>query len=113
MAGIDILIGTELALHREALAATFTAMRPALRVRAVPQDELDATVSDLRPLLVICSAVTPSISMTCPAWITLYPGDRDEAIVSIDGARRVIPSATVSQLLGVMDEVQLLRASGS
>lgn len=106
MSHVDVLIGNELALHREVLAGAFQAMRPDLLVRSVSHDVLDEMIRELRPLLVICSMVSPTISDCSPAWIALYPEERDEAIVSISGKCRTILNATVTELLGVMDEVR-------
>lgn len=106
MSRIDVLIGTQLPLYREVLASTFRAMRPDLVVRAVPQEDLDATVRQLRPLLVICSSVSSTITDLSPAWITLYPEERDEALISVAGNHRTIPGASVLDLLKVMDEAK-------
>ena len=109
MSRIDVLIANELPLHREVLASTFRTMRPDLIVRAIAHDELDLVICELRPLVVICSAISSSTCSCSPAWITLYPDDRDEAVIHIDGVRSVIPNASIHQLLGVMDEVRSSR----
>lgn len=106
MSRIDVLIGNELALHREVLAGAFRALRPDLLVHCVTHEELDGAVCALRPLLVICSVVSSTVTGCSPAWIALYPDERDEALVSIAGERRTIPNASVVQLLGVMDEIR-------
>jgi hypothetical protein len=106
---IDVLIANELPLHREVLASTFRTMRPDLLVHAIAHDELDLVICELRPLMVICSVINPSTCACSLAWITLYPDDRDEAVVQIDGVQRTIPNASIHQLLGVMDEVRSSR----
>jgi hypothetical protein len=106
MPHIDILIGNTPPLYREVLAATFCKLRPEFVVCAVPHTDLDDYVCKFRPLLVICSNVSTTISSHSPAWIALYPDDKDEAIVSIDGRRRSIPNATVLELLSVLDDVR-------
>lgn len=109
MSRIDVLIATELPLHREVLASTFRTLRPDFLVRAISHDELDLMLCELRPLVVISSAPDASTCACFLAWITLYPDDRDEAVIEIDGVRRVIPNASIDQLLGVMDEVRSSR----
>ena len=104
MSQIDVLIGHRLALYGECLTAAFHARRPELKVRVVAPADLDELVLALRPLLVICSAVTATIADCSPAWISLYPGETDEAIVSVAGSRRTIPNATVSQLLDLIGD---------
>jgi ABC-type proline/glycine betaine transport system permease subunit len=106
MSRIDVLIGNHLPLYREVLASTFRAMRPDLLVRSVSADELEALTCEHRPLLVICSMVSSTITDCSLAWIALYPDDRDEALVSVHGVQRTIPNASVTQLLAVVDEVR-------
>lgn len=106
MPHIDVLIGNNPPLYREVLAATFRKLRPEFVVCSVADTELDDYVCKFQPLLVICSNVSTTISSHSPAWIALYPEDKDEAIVSIDGRRRSIPHATVLELLSVLDDVR-------
>ncbi len=105
MSHIDILIGNNPPLYREVLAATFRQLRPEFVVCAVLPADLDDYVCIFQPWLVICSTVSTTISSHSPAWIALFPEDKDEAIVSVDGRRRSIPNATVLELLSVLDEV--------
>lgn len=106
MSHIDILIGNNPPLYREVLAATFRQLRPEFVVCAVSPADLDDYLCKFQPLLVICSNVSTTISSHSPAWIALYPEDKDEAIVSVDGRRRSIPNATVLDLLSVLDDVR-------
>ncbi len=109
MTRIDVLIANELKLHREVLAYSFRAQRPDIEVRVVPHDDLELVICELRPLVVICSATHTALSTCSPAWIALYPDDRDEAVIHINGVRRVIPNASIHQLIAVMDEVRASR----
>jgi hypothetical protein len=112
MSRIDVLIGNNLPLYREVLASTFRAMRPDLVVRSVGANELDALTREHRPLLVICSIVSSTITDCSLAWIALYPDDRDEALVSVRGMKRIIPNASITQLLEVVDEVRASSFTG-
>jgi hypothetical protein len=106
MFSIDVLIGSNQPLYSEVLASTFQAMRPDLRVRSTPEGDLDALVCELRPMVVICSMVSPTISDCSSIWIRLYPEDRDEALVSIRGVQQTIPGATVGELLQLIDIIR-------
>lgn len=106
MSQIDVLIGSNLPLYTEVLASAFAARRPDLSVRSTLQDDLDALVRELKPLLVICTLVSQTIADMSPAWISLFPDDRDEALVSIGGSRRTIPGATIAELLDIVDIVK-------
>lgn len=108
MSGIDILVGNHLPLYREVLVSTFRARRPDLAVESVSGQDLDAAVVRLRPWLVICSAVSQTIIARCPAWILLFPEERDEAVVSIAGSSQVLPHAGVRELLAILDDVRLV-----
>lgn len=110
MSQVDVLIGHRMELYGEVLSAMLHARRPELVVRAVTPADLDETVRTLRPQVVICSAVTETIDDCSPAWISLYPDETDEAIISVAGVHRTIPHATVNQLLDVVGDVL---ASGS
>ncbi len=106
MSRIDVLIANELPLHREVLASALRTMRPDIVVRVIPHEDLERMICQLRPLVVICTAVSTTGHACSPAWIALYPEDRDVAVIHIDGVRSVIPSASIQQLLGVMDAVR-------
>lgn len=100
--GIDILIGHRLPLYREVLVSTIRAMRPDLVVESALQEDLDDAVSSACPWLVICSAVNAAILEHCPNWIAMFPDERDEAVVSLEGVTHTIPHAGVRELLEIL-----------
>ena len=99
-----LLIGNELALYREVLAGVLQVVRPAISMRVVPAADLDATVACQRPWLLICSAVSPVVEASVPAWILLHPNENRETIVSVRGERRTVPHPTVEELVQLVDE---------
>lgn len=109
MSQTDVLIGHRLALYGEVLTAAFRAKQPDLVVHAVAPADLDEMVRALRPRVVICSAVTTTVLDCSTAWISLYPGESDEAIVSIAGLLRTIRNATIGQLLSIISDVLSLQ----
>jgi hypothetical protein len=109
MSGIDVLVGNNLPLYREVLVSAFRAMRPDLAVESVSDVDLDAEILRLRPSLVICSSASQTIRDLCPAWILLFPGERDEAIVTVAGKESVLPHAGISELLAVIGNVRPAR----
>jgi hypothetical protein len=109
MSQIDLLIANELPLHREVLVSAFRTLRPDIVVHAIAHHELDLVLCDLRPLVVICSAANATMCSCSPVWIALYPDERDEAVIHIDGEQRTIPNASIHQLMSVMDEVRASR----
>lgn len=100
-----LLIGTALPLYREVLSGALQALRPDVAVRTVAPEELEATVSCLRPWLVICSATSAVIEELAPAWVLLYPDERRHSVVSVAGARRTIPHPTIDELVRLVDTV--------
>jgi len=106
MTGVDILIGNNLPLYREVLVTMFRATCPGVTVHDVSHLDLDTEVARIRPCLVVCSDVSQAIAEHCHAWILLFPDQRDEAIVSINGERRVLPHAGFSELLRVYQGIQ-------
>ena len=105
MARIDVLLGNSLPLYREVLASTLRVVRPDLRVHDVPPEVLLAHVSKLQPRVVISSVALPATVVDVPVWINLFPEERDEALVTVAGVHRVLPHATVRQILSVIGEV--------
>jgi hypothetical protein len=103
MPGVDILIGNNLPLYREVLASTLRVARPDLTIQAVLPSELDDEVLRARPCLVICSVVSETIVEHCPAWIHLFPDQRDEAIVMVGGECKAITQAGIRDLVDVLE----------
>jgi len=105
VARIDVLIGNSLPLYREVLSSTLRIMRPDLRVLDVPPELLHEQVDKLHPQVVICSVARPTMVADELVWITLFPEDRDEALVTVTSVHRVLPHATMDQLFRVIDDV--------
>jgi hypothetical protein len=106
MTSVDILIGNNLPLYREVLVTMFRVTCPGIVVQGVCHDDLDAEVARLRPCLVLCSDVSQAVMDHSYAWILLFPDQRDEAIVFVDGERKVLPHAGFSELLRAFNDVQ-------
>jgi hypothetical protein len=99
-----MIVGTELALHREALAGTLGQLRPEIPLHVVAPDQIDQPGSCQSPRLVIASDCGTIARLRPHAWILLFPGEADLAIASVDGHRRSIANASIEDILMVIDE---------
>jgi hypothetical protein len=62
--------------------------------------------------VVICERPTPEIAAHAPAWILLYPGDANLAIVTHGGSSRQIDQPSFAALLAELDALLTRLAPG-
>lgn len=70
-----VLLANEPRAYREAFAASFAARRPHVEAVAVEPDALDREALRLRPELVVCDHVTPTVRAVARSWIELRVKD--------------------------------------
>jgi hypothetical protein len=99
-----MIVGTELALHREVLAGTLGHLRPGIPMHMVRPDQDDGPRPCEAPRLVIASDREMIERLQPFAWILLFPDDADLAIVSVGGNIRTIANASIEDLVAVIDE---------
>jgi hypothetical protein len=99
-----MIVGTELALHREVLAGTIGHLRPDIALHTVAPEELAQAGPCREPRLVIASDCDTIARFRPYAWILLFPGETDLAIASIEDTIRSIANASIDDILTVIDE---------
>lgn len=77
-----------------------------MSICAVPSLELDETVRNILPWLVICSALSEVIEERAHAWILLHPEGSTHTTVSVAGERWLIPHPTIDELLDIIDNAR-------
>ncbi len=66
-----VLVANEPRSYREAFVHVFRALRPHVESIAVDPDDLDGEALRLRPDLVVCERVTPTVETVAGCWIEL------------------------------------------
>ena len=103
MNGTRVLVACELQSYRQALAAAFRELRPAVEVFEVVEEDLDREVERLGPDLVVCSRLTTRIEDRAPSWVELYPNHGAHSVVSVLGERSTVEEIKLSDLLSIID----------
>jgi hypothetical protein len=81
-------------------------LRPHFEVIYSEPDELEATVCEYSPRLVLCSRLTEAVERCSGAWILLYPDRENRAVISVAGCRAVVADIEFPWLLSVIDELE-------
>ncbi|HET7270060.1 MAG TPA: hypothetical protein VFI90_03135, partial [Rubrobacter sp.] len=66
-----ILVANEPRSYREAFARVIQTLRPHIETIAVDPDALDSEALRLRPDLVVCGRVTPTVETVARCWMEL------------------------------------------
>ena len=112
MCDLRLLLANEPRSYREAMAGAFRVLKPNAEVFVVDPDALDAEVEHLRPQLVICSRVTPTVEIRSVSWVELYPEHGSVSVVSVGGERSTVTGIELADLLWVIDRTEgLAKAS--
>ena len=98
-----VLLANEPCTYRSLLAAELPFLRPNLRVLEIEPVDLDATVAQLRPAVVICSrAMEKAPGCEC-AILLLYPEGEDTLIRCVDGTDQALVRPRLSDVLRAID----------
>ena len=65
--------------------------------------DLDASVLEYAPDLVVCSRVTRLVEDRVPNWVELYPGHGARSFASIEGERSEYPEIQLTDMLAIVD----------
>ena len=98
-----IVVANEPRAYREALARAFRVRRPEVTVYMAEPTALDRAVLERAPALVVCSALSAVVETGPRAWIVLYPGGADRAVLSVAGVRRALAGVALDDLLATID----------
>ncbi len=99
-----MVIAHDLTAYSEVIAAAVGLLRPQLLVTIVAPAELAGAVTALAPRVVLASQAPPAIPSQVPAWLALYPGGRNEAVLYRAGDQTTIADIDFATLLALLDE---------
>jgi hypothetical protein len=103
--GLRILVANEPRMHREAHAGVLREQFPAAEVVIVDPAELDGSLAELAPHLVICSELSDAVRGVF-AWMLLYPDLADVVVTSIAGRQSVEQHVSIEHLLEAVRETE-------
>jgi hypothetical protein len=101
-----VLVANELRYYREVVANAVLMFRPEVEVKIVEPSDLDSSILQLAPDLVVCSRITPTIRTRCSAWVELYPDEEPLAIVCINGQGSTVNDIELDGLLSIIDQAK-------
>jgi len=98
-----ILVANAPRLYRDLLGSELPRLRPSLTVLLVDPADLDDTVAQMRPQLVICSELTDSVRKHAIASLVLDPQSTNRAVLTVDGQQQVLLNPRLTDLLAAVD----------
>ena len=110
--GLRILVANEPRAHREAHGGVLRESFPGAEVVIIDPAELDGSLEQLAPDLVICSELSGPIQQSF-AWMLLYPDLADLAVTSIGGRQSVVQRVSIDHLLEMVRETARQRSAVS
>jgi hypothetical protein len=105
METVDLVVAHDLTAYTETIAAAVRALRPHLRVTMVTPLGLDGAVSAMAPALVLASHPPGLLPPSVRAWIELYPGGSNHAVIHRAGGQTTIADIDFATLLALLDEI--------
>lgn len=105
---IRLLMANEPRAYREVIAEAVRDLRPSIKVMTVEPGELDDSVSNFRPDMVICSAATEMVKKNVLIWIELYPEFSPKSVISVKGESSKIDEIQLADLLEILDRAERL-----
>ncbi|MGB3635265.1 MAG: hypothetical protein WA982_14580 [Rubrobacteraceae bacterium] len=108
--GVRVLVVFEdsYCAYREAISGAIRTLRPQAEVTVAGLSALEAKIARLNPHLVICSRPNAPTPGSPPAWVEIpYDTDRP-ATIYLDGQYSEAANPTLSEILSIFDEVEVL-----
>ena len=103
--GLRILVANEPRAHREAHGGVLREQFPRAEVVIIDPAELEGSLAELAPHLVICSDLSEAVRGVF-AWMLLYPDLADVAVTSIAGRQSVVQHVSIEHLLEAVRETE-------
>lgn len=100
-----LVVACEPRVYRDVLATILGQMRPGIEVRAADSADLQDAIAAGAPHMVIASCPA---DVDVPAWITLYPNGRQEAVVTLAGEKKMHHSFELTEILAIVDRAMSL-----
>ncbi len=98
-----MVVAHELRAYSDVIAAAVGVLRPHLLVTIVTPADLDAAVATFVPQLVLASCAPLALPAPVQAWIELYPGGSNHAVVHRGGDQTVIADIDFDTLMALID----------
>jgi hypothetical protein len=105
---LRIIVANEPRAYRDVIAATFAALCTQATVVTAEPADLDGTLADIGPALVVCSRLTPAVEERTLTWIVLYADGTSFSEVSVAGDRSIVLDMDFDRLLAVVEQTELL-----
>ena len=105
METVDLVVAHDLTAYADTIAAAVRALRPHLRVTMVTPVDLDGAANAMAPALVLASQPPRLLLPSVRAWIELYPGGSNHAVIHRAGDQTTIADIDFATLLALIDEV--------
>lgn len=94
--------------YREVIAEAVRDLRPEVEIMTVEPGELDDSISNSRPDMVICSVATETVKRNVPVWVELYPEFSPQSVISVKGETSKVDEIQLADLLSVVDRTEQL-----
>jgi hypothetical protein len=99
-----MVIAHDLTAYSEVIAAAVGILRPQLLVTIVPPADLAGAVTALAPRLVLASHAPSALPPQVHAWLALYPGGSNEAVLYRAGDQTTIADIDFATIMALLDE---------
>ena len=102
----SVLVANELRYYREVIATAVLMLRPDIEVITAEPELLDHELIHLRPNLVVCSRLTPTIQTRCCCWVELYPDGEPLAVVCLNGQASTVNDIEFDGLVFIINQAE-------
>ena len=119
---VRVLVALEPRSYREAIGRAIEEARLQASVYLLDSDplnyeayeaNLDYETDYLKPHVVLCHQTTPAVRELAICWVKILICDQLQAVVSIAGEAKMVPNISLSELISVIDEANVLTAGAS
>lgn len=100
---LRILLANEPRAYREAIAQAIHQLRPDVEIETAEPPDLDTSIRQFVPDMVICSEVTDTVRSNVRVWVELYPEHNSRSVVNIAGKYEEYAEIQFSDLLSIVD----------
>jgi hypothetical protein len=116
---VRVLVALEPRSYREAIGQVIEEARLQANVYLLDSDplnyeaygtRLDYETNSLKPHVVLCQQTTPAVRELAICWVKILIYEHPQAVVSIAGEAKRVPDISLSELISVIDEANVLTA---
>src|SRR5215204_3405919 len=103
---LRILLANEPRAYREAIAQALHQLRPDVEIETAEPPDLDTSIRQFVPDMVICSEATDTVRSNVRVWVELYPEHNSRSIANIAGKYEEYAEIQFSDLLSIVDRTE-------